>query len=193
MPPAFDLDAFDRALEDYRFADADGLLQTAEPHQRSSLERVVRARREEAVVTAQNLYRRIIDLGTRDDYGGVLEATHDGSAVPLLGLLTDLERQRAEVYLRLAHRWAATGRKKNQRRLDEARRALDQFDLQLAGGLMALLDERFMDDSVMETADRLRSDIEARRIELASLRETERRLTGPPRRGRGDWWRRRGR
>lgn len=191
MSHVFDRGAFDRAVTAFRFDEAERLLEAAPPSDRDVLRETLRLGRSRAEEAAQELFRRVVDLGTRDDYAGVLAVSRKASTRPLLDLLSETARHRVEVYVKAAERWEATGLQKNRRRLDEARRAIEQFDLELARGLVALLDERFLDDETAETRDRILLDIEARAMEMDSFRQAERRLTGERRSDRRPWWRRR--
>jgi hypothetical protein len=187
----FDRDAFDRAVGEFRFDEAERLLEAAEPARQDELRELARQGQARALAAARELYQRIVDRGSLDDHAAVLAIDLDSSTRSLLGLLSESDRRRAEIYLGAAARWAAARKKKNERRLDEARRALDEFDLELARGLIALIEEPFLDEPAVATRDGLLLDIEARSREMKSLRETERRLTGPSPTERPPWWRRR--
>lgn len=193
MQRVFDRDAFDRAVGEFRFDEAERLLEAAEPARQDELRELARQGQARALAAARELYQRIVDRGSLDDHAAVLAIERDSSTRSLLDLLSESDRRRAEIYLGATVRWAAARKKKNERRLDEARRALDGFDLELARGLIALIEEPFLDGPAIATRDGLLLDIEARSREMESLRETERRLTGPSPTERRPWWRRRGR
>jgi hypothetical protein len=175
----------------FRFDEAEPLIEeTGDVSLRAELV----SRRAEGERRGRELANRIIDLGTTQQIEDVLPLAHEPSTRLLLALAPNTSRKRAELYLRQAERWEDKRREVNERRLAEARRALEGLDLELAEGLMRRIDSRFLSDEEEQERDRLLLDISARAIEVESLAEKGRQLigeAGPPRSSRRQsWWRR---
>ena len=138
------------------------------------------------------LQARLVELGRVDDHRAILELADDPATGPLLELLSPAARDRAELQIRLARRWADDRRATNHRRLDEAKRALEGLDLELARGLLRKIDGEFLDDEATTTRDQLFLDLAARTMELEDLESRSDRLiaqaTPPPKKRR--WFRR---
>lgn len=181
-------EAFEAALSGLRFDEAEALADQEAAESGEWKERL-QQERERAQDTAQRLYQEIIRRGTSDDHAGVAELAAREDADALLALLPEPDHRRVQVHLTVARRWAESRRRRNAERLTQARSALDGFDLELARGLIANLDDRFLDEESVEERDRLLLDIEARRMELAPLREAQRRLK-PAEPDDPPWWQR---
>lgn len=138
------------------------------------------------------LQAQLVELGRIDDHRAILELADDPATGPLLALLSPAARDRAELQIRLARRWADERRATNHRRLDEAKRALDGLDLELARGLLRKIDGEFLDEGAATTRDQLLLDVAARSMELEELETRTGRLiaeaTPPPKKRR--WFRR---
>lgn len=187
---AFDQSIFDQAVSELRLGDAERLMHRADPSRREDLEGVIREARTRAREAAEELYRVITDLGTANDHAGVLARYRRPETDALLGFLSESHRGRVDVYVGVARRWEASQGKVNERRLADARRALDDFDLQLARGLLARLEEEFLDEERRTERDRLMLDIEARAMELESFDEAAQRFSDRSEGERVPWWRR---
>lgn len=186
-----DRDAFARAISELRFDDAEEILADVDDDRADALNAELEGERSAAEWRAQELHRRIIDLGAARAYPELIEIRRREDIAGLLELLSDNARGRAELFLRNAERWADGRRLANRRRLDQARRALDELDIQLAGGVLARVEPDFLDEEAEARRDELLLELSARRMELESLRDAERRLTHddpPP--DRRPWWRR---
>ncbi len=190
---AFDRGSFETALAEYRFDDADRLLAQAPPDTVEMLSSVLEHRRTEAEELGRSRYQRILDLGASGSYGELLEICSDPTTTRLMALLTQAERDRVSLHLRGAERWAESKRETNRRRLGEARRALDGLDLQLARGLIARVDGRYLEPDDVEERDELLLDVSARSMELEELDQldTQMKADQKPRR-RLPWRRRKG-
>lgn len=186
------LQAFEAALAAFRFGEAEALLPEFGDQSEDLAERLERERRR-AEEAAQRLYQDIVRRGTADDLAGVAGLVGRPGAAALLGMLSEADRQRVEIHLAVARRWVENRKKRNARRLAEAQAALDRFDLELAKGLIANLDEQHLDETGIEQRDRILLDIEARKVELAPLREAEREFKTEVADSRRPWWRRRNR
>lgn len=184
--------AFEAALAAFRFDEAAALLPEFGDQSEDLAERLERERRR-AEEAAQRLYQDIVRRGTADDLAGVAALVGRPDAAALLGMLSEADRQRVEIHLAVARRWVENRKKRNARRLAEAQAALDRFDLELAKGLIANLDEQHLDETGIEQRDRILLDIEARKMELAPLREAEREFKTAVADSRRPWWRRRNR
>ena len=186
------LQAFEAALAAFRFDEAEALLPEFGDQSEDLADRLERERRR-AEEAAQRLYQDIVRRGTADDLAGVAALVGRPDAAALLGMLSEADRQRVEIHLAVARRWVENRKKRNARRLAEAQAALDRFDLELAKGLIANLDEQHLDETGIEQRDRILLDIEARKVELAPLREAERDFKTDVADSRRPWWRRRNR
>lgn len=189
---AFDREMFDRAITEFRLREAEAMAADADPAERPQLERLIQDRRSQAEESAQELYRAIVDMGTSNEHAGVLEACRRPRSEALLGFLPQTQRQRIDLYLRVAARWEDSQQKVNRRRLAEARRVLEGLDLELARGLVARVEDQYLDEESRSEKDRLVLDIEARAMELDSIQQSTRHLTGGEEGGkqRQPWWRR---
>lgn len=179
-------------LDEFRLDEAEPLI---EERGDVSLRAELVRRRAEGERRGRELANRIIDLGNTHQIEDVVPLAHEPSTRLLLALAPDTSRKRAELSLRQAERWEDKRREINERRLAEARRALDGLDLELAQGLMRRIEGRFLTDGEEQERDRLLLDISARAVEVESLAEKGRQLigeAGPPRTSqrRQSWWRR---
>jgi hypothetical protein len=118
---------------------------------------------------ARALSRRVVDLGEAGDLATLALLAGDPETGRLLGTLDAPTREHAEAFLHDAERWERRRHEVNERRLREARKALDGLDLELARGLAHKLDGRFMTPDQEEMRDELLIDIESRSMELESL------------------------
>lgn len=186
-----DTSAFSRALSELRFSDAEAILDDVDGDLRQRLASELEERRRAADWRARELHRRILDLGVARDYRALMEIRRRPDTDTLLELLSDGARQRAVVFFRNAERWAEGRRAANDRRLIEARAALDGLDLQLAGGLLSRIEDEFLDDRGVERRDQLLTDLTARRMEFEDLRSIDEQVgdgTADP--DTRPWWRR---
>jgi len=183
-------------LEEMRFDEAAGLIEKSSHDPDDELRREIARRRDEAEDRAKDLARHIVELGEERNLDEIVDLARDATTAPLLALTPDTSRKRAELYLREAERWAIRRAQIGARRLNEARRALDGLDLELARGLMKRIDGRFLSDEQKIERDQLLLDISARAMEVESLTAMGRRLvdeTRPQERKqrKPPWWRRR--
>jgi hypothetical protein len=181
-------------LDELRFDEAEDLVGMSGRDTDPELLTEIARRRDEAEESAAELARRVIDLGENQRLGEIVELAQEPAVRPLLSLVPDTSRQRAELYMREAERWASRRAEINARRLGEARRALEGLDLELARGLIRRIDTRFLSDEQEADRDRLFLDVAARAMEMESLAETGRRLAGQNEvqqrsRRRRRWWR----
>ncbi|GIU92543.1 MAG: hypothetical protein KatS3mg011_1449 [Acidimicrobiia bacterium] len=142
------------------------------------------------LVEAERRYQMILRLSEEGRMAQLSDLLRDGTTVRMLGLLPEASRRRVEVHLREVAAWEQHQRDLALRRLFDARRALERFDLDLAKGLAAKVDSRWLDPRELEERDQLLIDISARELELEPLQRAERALTEKPRPGRRPWWRR---
>jgi hypothetical protein len=187
---AFDPESFEAALAQYRFDEAEELLNRAPADRVGDLRLELETWRAEAEETGRSTYQRILDLGASGTYDELLELYRDPTTARLLATLSDAERERVELHLRGAERWEETRRETNRRRMAEARRALDSLDLQLARGLLARVDGRYLDEQDASHRDDLLLELSARSMELEELSELEKQFVSERGRKRRLPWRR---
>lgn len=168
----------DEMLAAYRFDEAEALIARAGPGADAELRDLVTQRRAEAEQSAHALYERIIELAGDSRHSELAGIAHDRGTYPLLGVIAEATRHRAERHLREAQRWEVRRVEINARRLGEARRALAGLDLELARGLMKRIDGRFLTDELAEERDQLLLDISARTMELEAVEEGGRKMMG---------------
>lgn len=166
---AFDPESFEAALAEHRFDEAEELIADASADEVPGLRARLGQSRTEAEETARARYLRILDLGANGSYEELLELYGDPATPHLLATLSETERQRIDLHLRGAERWEESKRETNRRRMAEARRALDGLDLQLARGLIARVDGRYLDDEDAQERDELLLELSARSMELEDL------------------------
>jgi len=94
------------------------------------------------------------------------------------------------LFFRNAARWEDSQRQTALRRLADAERALSGLDLQLARGLLARVDGRFLDSEEIARKDALLLDASARTMELEHLENEGRRLISEAEPKKRRWWRR---
>jgi hypothetical protein len=186
----------EKMLDEFRFDDAESLLEREDDDPDPELRNEIDRRRAAAGHRARDLVSRVVELGESRRLGEVVELARQPTIRPLLALVPDASRERAELYLREAERWAERREEINSRRLGEARRALDGLDLELARGLMRRIDSRFLSREQTDERDRLLLDITARAMEVESLTAMGRDLVEDRRsqerkQRKLPWWRRR--
>jgi hypothetical protein len=186
----------EKMLDEFRFDDAESLLEREDDDPDPELRNEIDRRRAAAGHRARDLVSRVVELGESRRLGEVVELARQPTIRPLLALVPDASRERAELYLREAERWAERREETNSRRLGEARRALDGLDLELARGLMRRIDSRFLSREQRDERDRLLLDITARAMEVESLTAMGRDLVEDRRsqerkQRKLPWWRRR--
>jgi hypothetical protein len=142
------------------------------------------------LVEAERRYQMILRLSEEGRIAQLSDLLRDGTTVRMLELLPEASRRRVEVLLREVAAWEQHQRDLALRRLSDARRALERLDLDLAKGLAAKVDSRWLDPRELEERDQLLIDISARELELEPLQRAERALTEKPRPDRRPWWRR---
>lgn len=192
MPKEFDRSAFEQALDKLRFTEAERLAAYADTASRDHLWMEIEQRRTAAEQSAQERHRRIVDLGTAGSYTELADIARDPTTEPLLEMVSDAARHRAELFLREAERWERSRRRINAQRLAEARKALDGLDLELARGLLARIKSRHLDEEGVVERDRLLLEVSARAMEIESLQSASQRLIeeSRPKKPRR-WWQRR--
>lgn len=136
------------------------------------------------------LHRRILELADADESRMLLAIADDPTTGPLLERLPEAARRRAHLQLRRARRWADRQRTTNRRRLGEARAALDALDLDLARGLLARIDDDFLDPEGRRRRDEMLLELSARTMEFEDI---ARRVPDVRPQTRRRWWRPRGR
>ena len=186
----------EKMLDEFRFDDAESLLECQDDDPDPELRREIDRRRADAENRARDLVSRVVELGESRRLGEVVELARQSPTRPLLALVPDASRERAELYLREAERWVERREEINSTRLGEARRALDGLDLELAGGLMRRIDSRFLSREQRDERDQLLLDITARAMEVESLTAMGRDLVEDRRsqerkQRKLPWWRRR--
>jgi hypothetical protein len=186
----------EKMLDEFRFDDAENLIEREDDDPDPELRSEIGRRRAAAEHRARDLVTRVVELGESRRLAEVVELARQSTIRPLLALVPDASRERAELYLREAERWAERRGEINSRRLGEARRALDGLDLELARGLMRRIDSRFLSRELRDERDQLLLDISARAMEMESLTAMGRDLVEDRRSQEGNqrkppWWRRR--
>ncbi|MDF1595660.1 MAG: hypothetical protein P1T08_06145 [Acidimicrobiia bacterium] len=121
---------------------------------------------------AQALNRRILALARQHDHLALLALDADPETAPLLALLTGDLASAALVHLEGARAWRRRKEEANQRRLAEARAALDGFDLVRARSLLFRIEEEFLSSPGVEDRDAILLEFEARTMETEELQET---------------------
>ncbi len=148
--------------------------------------------RPDATGPAQAIHERIVALARAHDYRRLLDMAADPEVSDMLDRLPDSTRKRSQLHLQRAVRWREQRMEANLRRMNEARMALDGLDLQLARGVLARVEDDFLDAEGAEMRDALLLEVAARDLEFEALQvaaiELDRNRPGP--RPRRRWWRR---
>ena len=142
------------------------------------------------VESAQGLYRQLTDAIESGRQAEIVAIRDDPDTARLIELLSDTQRDRAALFFRNAARWEDSQRQTALRRLADAERALSGLDLQLARGLLARVDGRFLDTEEIARKDALLLDVSARTMELEQLENEGRRLISEAEPKKRRWWRR---
>ena len=118
---------------------------------------------------AQQLTSRIRALAMRDEYRSLLDIDAEPDTARLLDSLgTDLAAA-ALLHLDAARRWKVRMEETNRRRLEEARLALDGFDLVLTRSLLGRIEEHWLTPGDAGVRDDLLLQMEARAMETEDL------------------------
>jgi hypothetical protein len=140
---------------------------------------------------AQQLTSRIRALAVRDDHRGLLEIDAAPDTARLLdGLGTDLAAA-ARVHLDAARRWKSQMEAANRRRLEEARDALNGFDLALTRALLSRVEEDWLTPGDAAERDDVLLQMEARTMETEELTTLAARALEENRPRRRRWQRKR--
>ena len=115
------------------------------------------------------LSRRILALAREHDHHALLSIDADPDTARLLALSSDDLARAAEVHLSGARAWRRRKEDANLRRLDEARTAMDGFDIARAKSLLLRIEEEFLSAEGFELRDSILLDFEARSMESESL------------------------
>jgi hypothetical protein len=120
---------------------------------------------------ARALNRRILALARRHDHLALLAVDADPETAQLLALLDGDLASAALVHLEGAKAWRRRKEEANQRRLAEARTALDGFDLVRARSLLFRIEEEFLSSRGVDDRDAILLEFEARTMESENLQE----------------------
>lgn len=118
---------------------------------------------------ARQLASRIRAYAVRDEHRALLEIDADPATSRLLERLgTDLAAA-ARLHLDAARRWKLRMEETNGRRLEEARAALDAFDLALTRALLSRIEEDWLTPDDAAVRDQILLQLEARTMETEDL------------------------
>ena len=118
---------------------------------------------------ARQLASRIRALAMRDEHRSLLEIDAEpNTSVLLESLGTDLAAA-ARLHLEAARRWRVRMEETNSRRLEEARAALDAFDLALTRALLSRIEEDWLTPDHAAVRDEILLQLEARTMETEDL------------------------
>ena len=118
------------------------------------------------------LSKRILALAREHDHPGLLAIDADPETARLLATSGDGLATAAATHLQGARAWRRRKEEANQRRLAEARTAMDGFDLVRARSLVLRIEEEFLSPQSAADRDALLLEFEARSMESEQLQET---------------------
>lgn len=121
------------------------------------------------LTAARQLTSRIRALAVRDDHRGLLDIDADPNTARLLALLSGDLAAAARVHLEAARRWRQRREEANRRRLEEARAALNGFDLALTRALLSRIEDDWLAPEDVSTRDQILLLMEARLMETEEL------------------------
>jgi len=191
--PSPDERAIEEAIEQMDFRAALALASRAAEGDRERLRRLVKAKRQEAVTSAEHLAARIQSMARADHYEGLLGLAEDPDTELLLALLSQELRRGAQLHLDGALRRRKRFRAAAKRHMKAASEALALFDTRTAQSEIARVEVRWLTAEQREELDTLRAQAErvaAERLDLESrtaevLREhISEKPTKPPKRRR---------
>mgnify|MGYP001825854848 FL=1 len=115
------------------------------------------------------LSRRILALARQHDHAALLAIDADPETARLLGSSSEELAKAASVHLRGARAWRRKREDANLRRLEEARVAIDGFDIARAKSLLLRIEEDYLTPEGSSLRDGVLLDLEARSMESESL------------------------
>ena len=115
------------------------------------------------------LSRRILALARQHDHAALVVIDADPETERLLGSSSEELAKAASVHLRGARAWRRKREDANLRRLEEARVAIDGFDIARAKSLLLRIEEDYLTPEGSSLRDGVLLDLEARSMERASL------------------------
>jgi len=145
------------------------------------------------VDAARQLTSRIRALAVNDDYRRLLEIEAEPDTTRLLDLLSNDLAAAARVHLEAAGRWKRRKEEANRRRLQEARSALDAFDLPLTRALLSRIEQEWLQPEDVAGRDEILLLMEARSIESEELSDLASEAVQELRPQRRGWKKRRNR
>ena len=158
-------------MEKMDFRAALALAGRAAEGDRERLRRLVKAKRQEAVTSAEHLAARIQSMARADHYEGLLGLAEDPDTELLLALLSQELRRGAQLHLDGALRRRKRFRAAAKRHMKAASEALALFDTRTAQSEIARVEIRWLTAAQREELDTLRAQAErvaAERLELES-------------------------
>ena len=138
---------------------------------RERLRSLVKAKRQEAVTSAEQLAARIQSMARADHYEGLLGLAEDPDTELLLALLSQELRRGAQLHLDGALRRRKRFRAAAERHMKAASEALALFDTRTAQSEIARVEVRWLTAEQREELDTLRAQAErvaAERLDLES-------------------------
>lgn len=184
-------EAFAAALEELRFDDAAAMVAEADNGKRRDLERQVSEARRAAEGRARRLVEEIRGCARAHDHMALLRIDADPLSARLLALVPASAARSAEVHLEGARVWQGQQAEKTRQRLAEAAKALDEFDLHLARGLLDRIDVELLHEDGRARFDQLILTAEARAMEAEAIQGSVSFDKGKPGRRRRRWFHRR--
>lgn len=183
-------DEIDVALAELRFADARALAAQLDGDARNeAVSRIERAHTA-AVDAGEDLASRILELARNDHYAALLAIAAEPGTERILSVVPEEIRRGAYIHLDSAVRRRELARSAARRHLDEAAKALDEYDPTRAHRHLDKVDTAFLESATIDELTELRArylavNAEAREISTASAEIIAQ--AGPPRaqRGRG--------
>ena len=133
--------------------------------------------RSDLVAKAQLLVDQILSDARANDNRALLAANADPETETLLDLLPEGKTVQARQHLRGVRIWVAQQNENAKTKLGAARRALDEFDLVVARGILRKIDSSVLDKETLVRYDELLLAVEARAVELEDIQS---RLPSPP-------------
>ncbi|MFW2340844.1 MAG: hypothetical protein ACN4GK_12400 [Acidimicrobiia bacterium] len=115
------------------------------------------------------LSRRILALARQHDHAALLAIDSDPETGRLLGSSDEELAKAASVHLRGARAWRRKKEDANLRRLEEARTAIDGFDIARAKSLLLRIEDDYLTPESSSLRDGVLLDLEARSMESESL------------------------
>lgn len=137
--------------------------------------------------TAQALAGQIASYARANQHRKLLVIADDPETPHVLDLMTEGDRRQSIVHLDAARRWRQRANEKARSKLDAVEKAISEFDVVLARGILRKVDWKLLDEPTLDRYNTLSLDVAALAVDVEDL---ESRIPAPEpdeKKGRRFW------